>query len=227
MCDARFTKLPASWRALSGLRELRLLNPGALNAARALEPLGSWTQLTSLHVVGTGVPFTPLQQQLTRLSALQEFRIAEYPDFELPPGHWQGQLTSLECDLSHVLVLWARSTQAAAVLAHATALRRLEAHSVRMPRTYREFEENPHDYYGSYYDEDEWGDEGAHEDEIVFPQPNLRALLGALAALPALQRATLRNTRLQHDIWQAHTALSSPLGARLQYSEHEWWHAGW
>ena len=62
-----------------------------------------------------------------------------------------------------------------------------------------------------YVDPEDW-------DEYTASQ--LTALLGALAALPALQRAQLGNWHLKDMILQAHTALGSPLGARLLL--HNW-----
>ena len=49
-------------------------------------------------------------------------------------------------------------------------------------------------------------------------QPQLRALLGALAALPALERVEVARS-LKRKVEEAHTALGSPLGARLQFSK--------
>ena len=179
-CTA-FRALPSSWTALSSLRKLELDCPGSLGAEGALHPLGSWTQLTLLriHCYETYGKRSNLEQQLTRLSALQDLCIRDMDDFELPPGRWQGQLTSLECDLQHVLPAGGSPTSAAAVLAHATALRRLWA----------------------------WCEEST--------QPQLRALLGTLAALPALERVELAGT-LHREVGEAHTALGSPLGARLK-----------
>ena len=175
--------LPPSWTALSSLRALLLDGPGLLDAASALHPLGSWTQLTLLriHCYETYGKRSNLEQQLTRLSALQDLCIRDMDDFELPPGRWQGQLTSLECDLQHVLPAGGSPTSAAAVLAHATALRRLWA----------------------------WCEEST--------QPQLRALLGTLAALPVLELLELP-IRLEGEVREAHTALGSPLGGRLQFS---------
>ena len=87
--------------------------------------------------------------------------------------------------MQHVLPAGASPSSAAAVLAHATALRRLEA----------------------------WGHRGKTT------QPQLRALLGALAALPALElELRCGACELQREVHEAHTALGSPLGARLQFN---------
>ena len=159
-----------------------------MDAPGALQPLGSWTQLTSLFIDGRNMSCTrgSLEQQLTQLSALQHLGVDDMHDFELPPGRWQGQLTSLVCDLHHVLPDGS-PTSAAAMLAHANALRRLKA----------------------------WG--RRHSDKP--PQPQLRALLGALAALPALEHVEVARSELQREVEEAHTALGSPLGARLQFSQ--------
>ena len=71
-----------------------------------------------------------------------------------------------------------------AVLAHATALRRLVC--------------------------------VGYSDELT--QAQLRALLGALAALPALEY--LRMPGMEDVVLEAHAALGSPLGARLQFSSY-------
>ena len=184
----KFRALPPSWSALSSVRELTLECPGPLDAAGALGLLGSWTQLTSLQITVYDEQFTPrsLEHQLPRLSALQHLHIClgaacSGLGFHLPPGRWQGQLTSLECNLQHLLVADGQSSEAA-VLAHATALRQLKArHDWREPT-----------------------------------QPQLRTLLGVLAALPALQRVVTTHT-LEDEVHEAPSALGSPLGARLQF----------
>ena len=77
-----FSALPPSWTALSSMRKLVLKQPGPLDAEGALQPLGSWTQLTSLHIYDGGdivmdcMPGS-LEQQLTRLSALQDLRVEQ------------------------------------------------------------------------------------------------------------------------------------------------------
>ena len=191
-----FSALPPSWTALSSLRKLELDRPGSLGAEGALHPLDSWTQLTSLRIDvrridvlridGKNMPYTrgSLEQQLTRLSALQHLHIGSWVTFEVPPGRWQDQLTSLECDLQHALPAGGSPTSAAAVLAQATSLRRLRASGNGKPT-----------------------------------QPQLRALLGALAALPALERVELACS-LQREVEEAHTALGNPLGARLQFNRY-------
>ena len=187
-----FRALPPSWTALSSLRKVKLAYPGPLDAALALQPLGSWTQLTSLHIASylNNMECMPgsLQQQLTRLSSLQHLHMERVWGFELPPGHWQGQLTSLECHLHHMLGSSAHPSRAAAVLEHA-ALRRLVIFDPL--------------------------------DEPTPPQPQLRALLGALSALPALEFVTLPS-RVQQMVLEAHTALGSPLGERLQFDGDNW-----
>ena len=60
-----------------------------------------------------------------------------------------------------------------------------------------------------------WG--RRHSDKPT--QPQLRALLGALAALPALEHVEVARSELQREVEEAHTALGSPLGARLQFSQ--------
>ena len=186
--ETTFNALPPSWTALRSLRKLELLEPGALDAAGALHPLGSWTQLTSLYMEADVPSCTPgsLEQQLTRLSALQRLDIRDMDDFELPPGRWQGQLTRLGCYIHNLLPEHGSSSSAAAVLAHATALRRVWA----------------------------WGDE-----DIESTQPQLRALLGALAALPVLERVAVAGSPcMDREVLNAHRALGSPLGLRL----HDW-----
>ena len=182
LSNTEFKALPPSWTALGSLCKLDLYVPGPLDAAGALQPLGSWTLLTSLHIDGNYMPYTrgSLEQQLTRLSALQDLHIEYLRGFELPLGCWQGQLTSLECDLRYVLPADASLSSAAAMLAHATALRRLVALASGQPT-----------------------------------QHQLHALLGALAALPALERVLLP-AWVKGEVQEAHTALGSPLGERLQ-----------
>ena len=187
-CTA-FRALPSSWTALSSLRKLELDRPGSLGAEGALHPLDSWTQLTSLRINGYETSCTPgsLEHQVTRLSALQHLRIGDLRDFELPPGRWQRQLTSLECEVGHVLPADGSPSSAAAVLAHATALSRLRVCG--------------------------WGYDCGEP-----TQPQLRALLGALAALPALELVQLRGGRqLENEVEEVDTKLDSPLGARLQF----------
>ena len=180
-----FNALPPSWTALTSLRKLALHRPGPLHAASALQPLGSWTQLTWLHIDAYRMAYAcgSLEQQLTRLSALQHLHMEWVPDFELPPGRWQAQLTSLECDLEYVLP--EDGSPSRAVLAHATSLRVLVACNNRGRKP---------------------------------TQLQLRALLGALAGLPALEYALLGRW-LKDIIEEAHTALGSPLGARLEFEE--------
>ena len=67
---ADFKALPPSWTALGSLRKLELDNPGPLDAEGALQPLGTWTQLTSLHINGHYKLMCTrgsLEQQLTQL----------------------------------------------------------------------------------------------------------------------------------------------------------------
>ena len=176
--------LPPSWTALSSLRALLLDGPGLLDAASALHPLGSWTQLTSLHCINEDFPCRArgLEQQLPRLSALQHLAVRIARDFELPPGRWQGQLTSLVCDLEYVLSADASPASTAAVVAHATALRQL--------------------VFTMYCDE---------------PAPAQPQLLALLGALPALERVRVADD-VEPAVQEAHTALGSPLGARLGFS---------
>ena len=188
--ETDFSALPPSWTVLGSLRTLVLDDPGPLDAKGALQPLGSWTQLTSLHIASyfNNMECMPgsLEQQLTRLSSLQHLRTAYVSGIELPPGRWQGQLTSLECSLLHVLPTDGSASSAAAVLAHATAVRWVQALS-----------------FGS----------GCNP-----TQPQLRALLESLAALPALECVALPS-ELRRVVQGAHTALGSPLGARLRFEE--------
>ena len=85
-----FEALPPSWTALRSLRKLNFDYSGPpLEAEHALRPLGSWTQLTSLKFYdGFGVHLTPgnLEQQLTRLSALQHLHIGSLEDFNCHQG---------------------------------------------------------------------------------------------------------------------------------------------
>ena len=123
-----------------------------------------------------------LEQELTRLSGLQHLCIEGLHAFELPPGRWQGQLTSVEECLRHLRPAHGSPSSAAAMLAHATALKQFQVWVSGFPS-----------------------------------QSQLRALLGALAAL---ELVLLHGDRhWEPGVQEAHTALGSPLGERLRWNK--------
>ena len=173
-----FEALPPSWTALRSLRKLNFDYSGPpLEAEHALRPLGSWTQLTSLKFYdGFGVHLTPgnLEQQLTRLSALQHLHIGSLMmGVDLPPGQWQGQLTSLRCNLWELLPEGWR------------------AGPFKMNANSRDLTASQHS----------------------------RSCTVCWAALPALELVLLLvDEELRREVHESHTALGSPLGARLEFN---------
>ena len=193
-----FDALPNCWSKLTNLQSLYLSCPGELGAPAGLAPLGAWRQLTQLVISKYGLSFSGdrffvhgLEENLVHLSLQQTLAFDKTMDLQLPQGSWQRHLTSLTCDLEHLLPdayaaagedAHAAVHEATAVLQHATALRVLVI-------AHWQLEDHP------------------------LSVVQLVALLRTLSGLPALEEvlATRWPAAVADNLVQAHLALGCPL----------------